>query len=234
MSLRLLRCAPSPLRVPGRVLGVGSLRTLSRPDTSPGFNTWSLHSFGFHPLSQIGSPGGHRMFLQRRTLTRRSFETVAPSRNISSSVAVWVNQGVALPGCPLSPDGHNYVHPAVPTLLPTCSTKASDSASTVCKALGALARPQSQRNRLEGDYPCNNTCNECPRSYSDFAKDLRKNFLGLFLGAFGTVDENTWPHLEPPQNKPPFPSFCVSAHACCHVAIREEINLGGGRNEPKS
>lgn len=79
MSLRLLRCAPSPLRVPGRVLGVGSLRTLSRPDTSPGFDTWSLHSFGFHPLSQIGSPGGHRVFLQRRSLTRRSFETVAPS-----------------------------------------------------------------------------------------------------------------------------------------------------------
>ena len=79
MSLRLLRCAPSPLRVPGRVLGVGSLRTLSRPDTSPGFKTWSLHSFGFHLLSHIGSPGGHRMFLQRRALTRRSFETVAPS-----------------------------------------------------------------------------------------------------------------------------------------------------------
>ena len=79
MSLGLLRCAPCPLRVLGRVLGVGSLRTLSRPDTSPGFDTWSLHSFGFHLLSQIGSPGGHRMFLQRRALTRRSFETVAPS-----------------------------------------------------------------------------------------------------------------------------------------------------------
>jgi hypothetical protein len=36
MSLLVLRSAPSPLRVLGRVLGVGSLRTLSRPDTSPG------------------------------------------------------------------------------------------------------------------------------------------------------------------------------------------------------
>jgi hypothetical protein len=41
--------------------------------------TWSLHSFGFNLLSHIGSPDGHRMFLQRRALTRRSFETVAPS-----------------------------------------------------------------------------------------------------------------------------------------------------------
>ena len=55
MSLRLLRCAPSPLRVPGRVLGVGSLRTLSRPDTSPGFDTCSLRSFGFHLLSHPGA-----------------------------------------------------------------------------------------------------------------------------------------------------------------------------------
>lgn len=122
MSLRLLRCAPSPLRVPGRVLGVGSLRTLSRPDTSPGFYTWSLHSFGFHLLSLPGALTDTGCSCSAALLRGGPLRRSRPLA-ISTSVAVWVNQGVALPGCPLSPDGHHYVHPAVPTLLPIARLK---------------------------------------------------------------------------------------------------------------
>lgn len=67
-----------------------------------------------------------------------------------------------------------------PDATAICSTKANCSASTVCKALGALARPQSQENWLEGGWPCNNTGNECPGLYSDFAKAFAKIFLASF------------------------------------------------------
>lgn len=55
VSLLVLRSASDPLRVPDKVPSVSRLRTLSRPDTAPGLNTWSLHCFGFHQLSLPGA-----------------------------------------------------------------------------------------------------------------------------------------------------------------------------------
>ena len=52
MSLLALKCASGPLLVPEKILDVGSLRTLSCPDTSPGLipglsNTSDFISFHF-------------------------------------------------------------------------------------------------------------------------------------------------------------------------------------------
>jgi hypothetical protein len=58
-DVSLARSAPTPLRVTGRVPGVGSSRTVSRPDTSPPVSAkalwWSLHGFGLNRVSGAGS-----------------------------------------------------------------------------------------------------------------------------------------------------------------------------------
>jgi hypothetical protein len=148
MSLLALRCAPSPLLVPEKILDVGSLRTLSCPDTSPGFipglsNTSDFISFHFRePLSDTNC--SRCAALSRGGPLRRSRPLVASDTLFvrRSCHVVWVNPGVALLDCPVSHGRAQLRASGGPdTAADMRSTKALCSASTVCQDSGVLAHP---------------------------------------------------------------------------------------------
>lgn len=155
MSLLALRCASSPFLVPEKILNVGSLRTLSCPDTSPGLIpglSIALDFISFHFWEPFQTPivpatplSREAVLYDGRALSWHSTHFLCAVCVTCGSIQEWRSWTARY-----RTDGHNYVHPAVPMLLRTYARLKRSAVHQLYVKTQGRWRTLETTNRIKG------------------------------------------------------------------------------------